>query len=49
MIRDFIAILPQRARDRVRPDLLPDPREAEQAQAIKARRIVRAGYQEAQR
>lgn len=49
MIREFIAILPQRARDRVRPDLLPDPREAEIAQSCKARRAISEGYREAQR
>jgi len=48
MIRAFVAILPQRARDRVRPDLLPAG-EAELRESLKARRIVRQGYQEAQR
>jgi len=49
MIRDFIAILTQRERDRVRPDLLPDPREAEDRERLQARRIIRQGYREAQR
>lgn len=48
MIREFIAILPQRARDRVRPDLLPAG-EAEIAQSCKARRAISEGYREAQR
>ncbi len=48
MIREFIDMLPQRARDRVRPDLLP-ALEVEQRERLNARRIVRKGYQEAQR
>jgi len=48
MIREFIDMLPQRARDRVRPDLLPAV-EVEQRESLKARRLVRAGYREAQR
>jgi hypothetical protein len=48
MIRAFIAILTQRERDRVRPDLLPAG-EVEDRERLKARRIVRQGYREAQR
>jgi hypothetical protein len=48
MIREFINILTQRERDRVRPDLLPAG-EAELAQSCKARRSISQGYREAQR
>lgn len=45
---DFLDMLPQRARDRVRPDLLPAG-EVEQRERLNVRRTVRAGYREAQR
>ena len=48
MIRAFVAILTQRERDRVRPDLLPAG-EADLREACKARRAIREGYREAQR
>lgn len=48
MIDTFINMLTQRERDRVRPDLLP-ALEVEQREALKARKVVRKGYQEAQR
>lgn len=48
MIRDFIAILPTKARERVRPTWLPEG-EAELIERLQARRAIRAGYREAQR
>lgn len=48
MIREFIDMLPQRARDRVRPTWLPEG-EAELGERCKRHKLVRAGYREAQR
>ena len=48
MIRDLIAILPAKARERVRPDLLP-PGEAELNERLAARKAVRRSYSEVQR
>jgi hypothetical protein len=45
---DLIAILPVKARERVNPTWLPAG-EAELNERLHARRIVRAGYREAQR
>lgn len=47
-LSQYIAILPQKARERIRPDWLPQG-EAELNERLQARRLVRAGYREAQR
>jgi hypothetical protein len=48
MIRDLIAILPAKARERVRPDLLPQG-EAELNERLAARKAVRKAYSQVQR
>jgi hypothetical protein len=48
MIRDLIAILPAKARERVRPDLLPQG-EAELNARLAARKAVRRAYSKVQR
>jgi len=48
MIRDFIAILPQSARERIRPTWLPQG-EAELNSRLKRRKSRRMAYSEVQR